>query len=383
MSHNLVLNSVTGKYEIMTRGAAWHGLGQVVENAQTWEETMRLAGLQWTVSKEQQKNLRTGELIDSYDIYRDDTNAFLGNVGADYTPIQNIEQFQFVDALLEADGGAHYESAGALGGGQRVFCLVNLGAAFDMTGTGDRHETFLLFTNSHNGSQAARVGLTGVRVVCGNTERMALQEMAAADKQRKRAGLASQVLKIRHTRSAQARMALASNVITTARVGVGMVKEKLELLNSRMLTKDAYTGIVDRLFPAPVGKDGKEPSQASVTRRENVLADILKLYESNDDNAFPEIRGTGYNFYNAVTEYVSHVRTPTQTAAKSGWTVEQLQANSALFGGGAELVQSALDVILEETMKSGAPRGSKMVFAPPVTTGSAVLDDVLDATVIK
>jgi hypothetical protein len=98
---------------------------------------------------------------------------------------------------------------------------------------------------------------------------------------------------------------------------------------------------------------------------------------------FPEIRGTGYNFYNAVTEYVSHVRTPTQTAAKSGWTVEQLQANSALFGGGAELVQSALDVILEETMKSGAPRGSKMVFAPPVTTGSAVLDDVLDATVIK
>src|SRR6478672_8370626 len=82
---------------------AWQQLGAEV-NALTWEEAMTQANLNWTVSKEQHRSARpdaNGEypLIDAYGIYRDDTDAFLGQVGNVFTPIQNIDQFKFVDSL--------------------------------------------------------------------------------------------------------------------------------------------------------------------------------------------------------------------------------------------------------------------------------------------
>jgi len=376
MSHDLIKNSFTGKYEIMTRGTAWHGLGQVVEDAQTWGETMEKAGLNWTVSKHQQKSVLTGELIDSYDIYRDDTKGFLGNVGADYNPIQNIEQFKFVDELLERENGAHYEAAGALGGGQRVFALANLSDAFEVV-DGDRHENYLLFSNSHNGSQAARVFLTSVRVVCANTLRAALSESSSRAGKARKNGVDSDIIKIRHTKSAQARLGAAKNIIMTAHDSVKSLREKMQILAGKQMTKANYEAIVNRLFPIKV-KDGQDaPAAASVTRRDNVLTEILNLYEGNDNNAFPEIRGTAYNYLNAITEYVDHYRPVVMTDAKAGWTVEQVRANNALFNGGAELKESALDIILAETMNNPSVSRSTKYAAGRDTNGAAVLNDIL------
>jgi hypothetical protein len=101
------------------------------------------------------------------------------------------------------------------------------------------------------------------------------------------------------------------------------MEEKLTFLAQRTLTREAMVAMLDRLFPKTEREDGRAESS---TRRENVLADILSLYESNDRNVFPEQRGTAYNMLNAVTNYVDHAR-----SARGG---DAGRYESALFGHG-------------------------------------------------
>lgn len=128
------------------------------------------------------------------------------------------------------------------------------------------------------------------------------------------------------------------------------------------------TAVMDRLFPKPEGKD------QNTTRRENILADVLSLYESNDNNAFPSIRGTAYNLLNAVTEYTDHYRTARITDAREGYSVDQARAENAVVGTGERLKTQALEVILEST--AGAPVHSVIQSRPIPGTGS-LLDAVL------
>jgi hypothetical protein len=93
---------------------------------------------------------------------------------------------------------------------------------------------------------------------------------------------------------------------------------------------------MDKLFPVKAKEDGEEAE--SSTRRDNVLAEILSLYESNDNNAFPEQRGTAYNLLNSITEYTDHVRQSRMDA----------RAESALFGSGKALKDRAFQLIYDE-----------------------------------
>lgn len=77
---------------------------------------------------------------------------------------------------------------------------------------------------------------------------------------------------------------------------------------------------------------------------------MLELFESNDKNTIPEIRGTAYNMLNAVTEYADHYRTARITEGKQELTIEQVRAQSSVFGSGQKLKTEALTAILEETV---------------------------------
>jgi len=134
--------------------AAWHMLGQRTPDAVTWEKAMELAGLNWRVvlmplatrkpsaADQRDRNGRllrgAGEVITvpgNFAVMRDMDGAFLGVVGDQYTVIQNRDAFGFVDSLLAAEAGAHYESAGALGNGERIWCLARVpGADFNVLG---------------------------------------------------------------------------------------------------------------------------------------------------------------------------------------------------------------------------------------------------------
>jgi hypothetical protein len=102
----------------------------------------------------------------------------------------------------------------------------------------------------------------------------------------------------------------------------------------------------------------------------------------NDDNAFPQFRGTGYNLLNSITEYTDHFR---DTRSADGDTEGQ-RAFSALFGSGDKFKQEAVEIVLELTngaQSVNQPKEYSFRSDPNETTGSALLDDILGASTIE
>lgn len=363
MAHNIwndEANGVDAMWCVGDREAAWHRLGQRTADAQNWQAAMKLAGLDWDVSKIQLLGALKGkpQPVESWGIFRKTDGAFLGAVGPSYTPIQNRTAFDFVDTLLEAQDGAHYESAGALGKGERIWTLARVPYDIKIKGTDDKSLVYLLFTTAHDGSQAATCKLSTVRVVCMNTLNAALSGVGAA-------------MKIRHTKDAAVKMLQAQKAMTGVMQDAKQLEEKLNLLASRRLTKETMLTVLDRLFPKPVilaGDDAAAGKVAAATRRDNVVLAVLKLFEKNDDNRIPEIRGTAYNLLNAVTEYTDHER---QTRILTeGQTPEQARAVNSMFGTGADFKSDALDTILTHTADS--PTHSRQTYGGGVAVAEAI-----------
>lgn len=347
MAHNLEMYAGKASMVYNSRyGSPWHALGTPVDGAMTAAQAMELSRQDWDVIKRQLfTHSASGQpvMIPAWGIFRDDNGAFLGTCGEDYAPIQNAKQFESIDFLLESTDGAHYDTAGVLGYGERVWALARIPSA-DISVGEDRHEAYLLAATSHDGSLAFTLKLTATRVVCQNTLSMAL-------------GSNGSLARIKHTRNALDRVEQAKRYMRLVGQNSASLQEKLNILASRRMTKDSYQSIMDKLFPAP--KD----ENASPARRDNILADVIRLYESNDANAFPETKGTAYNLLNAVTEYTDHLRTSRLSDDKRdlGYTSDRARYEAAIFGSGDTLKNRALDVILQDT--AGNPVRTVRQFA--------------------
>lgn len=349
------------------RQSAWHSLGTVVGNYLTWDEILKAGGLDFSVFKSQLHD-GLGRTVKAFGTFRWDRSdradkskaEFLGVVGEDYKVIQHSSGFELIDALMATTDGAHYETAGVLGNGEVVWGLADLNLGFRIGE--DEHRNYLLMVTSHDGSYSYQLRGVDERVVCNNTLDMALSEKTKS------------VFKVRHTKNAGDKIIDAQKALSNIAADSMAVQSKLSFLAGRKVTKESLAKIMDRLFPPTKKEDetGKVEVESS-TRRENILADVLACYESNDGNAFLEQRGTAYNLLNAVTQYTDHGR-----RCQDGITG---RAVSAMFGSGKTLKSQALQVILETA--SGMPEIQTMTVYP---TGQAqaqsqqfggLLDDVL------
>ena len=95
----------------------WHGLGHIIQEAPTSEEAIRLAGLDWSVSKRPAQMTNpdgSTSKIEGYNaITRDDTGQVFNVLTDKYEPLQNVKAFNFFDQFVEK-GLARYETAGSL-----------------------------------------------------------------------------------------------------------------------------------------------------------------------------------------------------------------------------------------------------------------------------
>ena len=116
------------------RQAAWHKLGTVAGHHMTFAEVQQ-HGLDYTVFKSQLRDGRSRP-VNAWGTFRwnasdradgnKEAAVFLGVVGEDYQVIQHADGFRTMDALVASVDGAHYETAGALGNGERVWGLADL-----------------------------------------------------------------------------------------------------------------------------------------------------------------------------------------------------------------------------------------------------------------
>ena len=308
------LASANGKISVMVAGVApWHKLGVNVKEAVSSKDAAKLASIDWLVSK-LPLHFQFGDAMQEADgvfaIVRKDTGDMLGHVGSRYKPIQNEDGFDFLDSVL-TEFGARYETAGAIHSGKKVWMQVHLPKqAFAVNGS-DRVEPYAIFTNSHDGTSAARCYATSQRVVCANTFRMA------------QAGQKDGI-SIAHMGSLKGKIAQAQTALGLAVKSFDQFKETAESMASTQLPDFAgYAGcILDavlnkteiqlngelNLLDKIVGMDEADKHlqrkliEKEQEKRKGMLDDMLDRYDSAK-NGVNGMRGTVWAGFNAITEH--------------------------------------------------------------------------------
>lgn len=349
MAHNLHQNQQTGDYSFFSvKEKAWHELGKIVEEYPTSAEAMRFAGLDYTVEKRPLFTYDTEnaagnpeadiiipevEVPGYFATVRSDTDVPLGVVGKDYKIVQNRDAFAFFDSIVGGDG-ILYETAGALGNGERIFITAKL-PDYVRVGKDDLIEQYLFLTNSHDGYGSITAAFTPIRIVCNNTLNAALHANTNA-------------IKIRHTAGAQERLEQAHRVMGISnRLSMELetifnrwAKVRISDPEVRKLIQLAMVPNKEVLANLNAGKDDDLS-----TCFKNMVDNVFDYAMGHPTQVLPATAGTVYGAYNAVTGYFQNVRSYKDDEAK---------VKSLFFGGTAQLRTQAAFNLCTDFEKNGS-----------------------------
>jgi phage/plasmid-like protein (TIGR03299 family) len=244
------------------RQTPWHGLGAVLERPPaTIAEAIELSGLGWRVEREPiaVDHANGPERIGGYwATVRQDTRTVLGIVGERYRIVQNHEAFQFLDQLLGS--AMHFETAGSLYGGRRVWVLATLPDHIQVGG--DPVRPFVLLMNSHDGSTAVIAATTPVRVVCQNTLSVGLAH-------------ARQQFSIRHTEQVSRRVHEARRVLELSIDYYQRFGALGDRLASERCSERQLAAVLEQLYPTGPGEQIPARTRHS---REHTKEQIVELF---------------------------------------------------------------------------------------------------------
>lgn len=249
-------------------------------------------------------------------VIRSTDQRLLSVVGTDYTPMNNLPAFSVLQPACDAFG-VTLETAGALGKGDRVWMLAKL--PNDITPiAGDTIKNYILLFTGHNGWTSYTGRLTQVRAVCENTIALAMQDKA--------------VVKLRHTVTEAEKLDQVAELITSMIATAKKTGESFAKLAARKLTYEEMKAYVSEVM----GLDGvadDDVNPVAGRRRDRILELATKT-----GKGIELAPGTAWAAFNAVTEYIDHVR---PAEAKTVRTIAQAN-ESALFGTNAKLKAKAL-----------------------------------------
>lgn len=322
MAHNLNFNEHTQKHSFFSvREKAWHGLGTIVERYPTSREAMEFAGLDYTVEKRPlftfdnvNNGIRDLEGVDSrpeltvpnyFATMRTDNEQVLGVVGKDYSVVQNVDAFSFFDGIVGGGDGIQYETAGALGKGERIFITAKL-PSYIRVGNDDLIEQYLFLTTSHDGLGSITAAFTPVRIVCNNTLNSAMRNHRNA-------------IRIRHSSGAGDRLKQAHTLMGISN-NLGSELEQLFNHWAGVRISDANVKKLVQFAMAPNREvlkrleKGIEDEQSTCYR--NIVEDVYSYAMGNATQQTKTTAGTLFGAYNAVTGYFQNVRKFKDTEAK-------------------------------------------------------------------
>lgn len=304
---------------VFARQDAWHRLGTTLKDVFTAEEAMKIGHLGgWNVRKSPLWTPADGDLYDDDRDLLEVPDKFasvrtspwtgetevLGVVGNQYTPIQNEEHCELLNAIVD-EGGAHFETAGSLKGGREVFVSMRLPKGL-LVGGEDPVDLYLTALNSHDGSTAFRFLVTPIRVVCANTQAMALRNHKTS-------------FSVRHTTNAKQSIQTARDTLQLTWEAIDEFEAEAEKMIQETISPRQYSDIIKILFPPATGQTVR-----SVNFQNERTNALNELFRSSDTAR--QISGTRWGAYNAVTEYLDHYSSRAGTAVKQA---ERALSNSA------------------------------------------------------
>lgn len=274
--------------------SAWHQLGITLDHTFTADEAME-AGLLggWNVRKLPEfveVNEQFMPVPGRFAVVRDSPfkqgqPEVIGSVGDIYHVIQNEEHAALLDALVD-ESGAHFETAGALNGGRRVFITMKLPGHINIGGV-DRVDNYIAAVNSHDGSMKFTIMVTPVRIVCANTLNMAFRNHSNA-------------FTVRHTKGSQkALVGEARNALDLTFSYLDDFQAQAEELINTTMTQSRFEEIIHAEYGP-----GDDAGAAARTRAQRKVDEMSELFS----DAFTQdgIRETAWAGLNAISEWSDH-----------------------------------------------------------------------------
>lgn len=272
------------------REKPWHGLGIIVNEAPTSADALRLARLDWNVIQEPVFN-GWKEPVEGYKVnLRDSDRKVLGVVSDRYKVVQNVDAFSFTDSLLGK--GVRYETAGSLQEGKKVWLLARLPREYIISG--ERISSYLVFSNTHDGSGSVKVAVTPVRVVCNNTLNLALDT-------------AKRSFSMIHTGNIQDKIKEARDTLFMAEEYMDSLAAEFEQLRRQKMTDAQVKEYIELLLPME-----EEPTPVQKKNIIRLREDMMKRYHDAPD--LQRVGKNAYRFVNAVSGFATHSNPLRRTA---------------------------------------------------------------------
>lgn len=249
----------------------------------------------------------------------------MGIVGSKYEVVQNKTAFTFFDALVNDGSGIQYETAGALGNGERIFITAKMPDVIKV-GRKDVIEEYIFLTTSHDGSGSIMAAFTPVRIVCNNTLNMALRDHSNA-------------VYIKHTANAETKLKEAARIIAIS----NNMGEQLEMLFnkwSKVRITDAELKKLIQLSMATNPEVFKAVAESNnsyefTKQFEDVCGQVFDYAMTSPTQQMETTAGTLFGAYNSITGYYQNV--------KDYKSFDQ-KVNSIMFGTALDRTKKAFEI---------------------------------------
>lgn len=248
-------------------------------------EVLTNANLNWTVEhaplfayvngwKVQVENKSATTRINS-----DGSASVLGITSPTYSIVQNQDIVQMIDAVT-FEAGATFVSAGELRGGRKIFLASKLPNTLNVGGI-DPVDTYLMATNTHDGTDAFKFQLMQLRLLCTNGM-MGYTTTSS--------------ISFRHTSGMNVRIEDVRQTLNVTLKATEEFSTRAEELISQSVTDSKFVEIVNSLLP--IDTYNMTPRQVeSVQNRRYALANIWN--GPTQEN----IKGTAWGVVQAFAEF--------------------------------------------------------------------------------
>jgi len=271
---------------ITDRVNPWYGIGEsVCGNNNNIKSILQAVGMDWRVEP---KEVWYGEpdlglmqpSANHVANVRGNTGRLLGIVSNKYNIVQNEEAFSFLDYMIPL--GLDIVKGGIIND-KKVWLAGKLNSNIMNVGE-DQVDTYLLFTNSHDGKGSIRICLTPIRVACQNALNLAFKNSFRS-------------WSVSHVGDIQGKLHTVDQAIQNIEVYTKEFQKNGLILQDTHLTNLRVENLLVDLFPVETGST--EQKEKVILERRRTVRGIF--YQAPDLG-----RGTAWDFVNAVSDYATH-----------------------------------------------------------------------------
>lgn len=287
--------------------------------AKTYPHTIVEAALEAVIMDGEERHVDS--IADRKALYRSD-GKFLEIVGDGYHVEQPIAWAEDIQPWLDT-GKIELISGFTFDHGRRAGIQAKIKGGDTDILPGDGVSSYLTLATGFDGSLPSHISVGGLRAFCANVLKMIFQ-----GKQQ------SIIYKNKHTRNFTDRKKLALEGISKALNMQNGFVEQLKQLAHTPATQEKLEGYIRTLW---LGTPEKKAFEEASTKSQNTIRTVIELLDTQKGlELVPAARGTMWQGYNAVTQYLTH----------DYGRNEDSRTESLLFGENSKFNSLALEIAL-------------------------------------